>query len=60
MIYNTAPFNITGHPAMNVPCGKSEGLPVGMMIIGRHGEDDTVLRVAHAFQSIHERVATNA
>lgn len=60
MIYNTAPFNVTGHPAMNVPCGKSEGLPVGMMIVGRHGEDDTVLRVAHAFQSTHERVATNA
>ncbi|MBE3569640.1 MAG: amidase [Bacillales bacterium] len=60
MIYNTAPFNITGHPAMNVPCGKSEGLPVGMMIIGRYGEDDTVLRVAHAFQCTHERIATNA
>jgi amidase len=60
MIYNTAPFNVTGHPAMNVPCGKSEGLPVGMMIVGRHGEDDNVLRVAHAFQSTHERVATNA
>ncbi|KYD14492.1 amidase [Saccharococcus caldoxylosilyticus] len=58
MIHNTSPFNITGHPAMNVPCGKSEGLPVGMMIVGRIGEDDTVLRVAHAFQSIHERVAT--
>ncbi|WP_027416831.1 amidase [Aneurinibacillus terranovensis] len=59
-IYNTAPFNITGHPAMNIPCGKSEGLPVGMMMVGRYGEDDTVLRVAHAFQSTHERVATNA
>lgn len=50
MLPNTAPFNLTGHPAMNVPCGKSEGLPVGMMIVGRHGEDDTVLRVAHAFE----------
>ncbi|HWL26750.1 MAG TPA: amidase [Ureibacillus sp.] len=56
MINNTAPFNITGHPAMNVPCEKSEGLPVGMMIVGRVGEDDIVLRVAHAFQTIHGRV----
>ncbi len=52
MIPNTAPFNVTGHPAMNVPCGKSEGLPVGMMIIGRYGEDDTVLRVAQAFEQL--------
>ncbi|WP_078427407.1 amidase [Alkalihalobacterium alkalinitrilicum] len=59
MINNTAPFNITGHPAMNVPCGKSEGLPVGMMIVGRVGEDDIVLRVAHAFQTISKLTATN-
>jgi amidase len=59
VIYNTAPFNVTGHPAINVPCGKSEGLPVGMMIVGKHGKDDTVLRVAHAFQCVHERFAAN-
>ncbi|WCK56895.1 amidase [Aneurinibacillus sp. Ricciae_BoGa-3] len=59
MIHNTAPFNVTGHPAINVPCEKSECLPVGMMIVGKHGEDDTVLRVAHAFQSLHQPVATN-
>jgi amidase len=47
---NTAPFNVTGHPAMNVPCAMSEGLPVGMMIVGRRGHDGTVLRVAHAFE----------
>ncbi|WCK55646.1 amidase [Aneurinibacillus sp. Ricciae_BoGa-3] len=58
-IYNTAPFNITGHPAISVPCAKSEGLPVGMMIVGRHGEDDIVLRAAHAFQSIHETVTVS-
>lgn len=52
MIPNTCPFNLTGHPAMNVPCGKSNGLPIGMMIIGRYGEDETVLRVAHAFETL--------
>ncbi len=52
MIPNTAPFNVTGHPAMNVPCGMSSGLPVGMMIIGKFGEDETVLRAAHVFEKI--------
>lgn len=47
---NTCPFNCTHHPAINVPCAKSEGLPVGMMLIGRHFEDDLVLNVAHAFE----------
>jgi len=50
MIQNTSPFDCTHHPAMNVPCAKSDGLPVGMMLIGRHYEDDVVLRAAHAFQ----------
>jgi amidase len=48
---NTSPFNAAGHPAMNVPCAISEGLPVGMMIVGPHGGDATVLRAAHAFES---------
>lgn len=52
MIQNTCPFDVTGHPAMNVPCGLSGGLPVGMMLVGRHWEDSTVLRAAHAFEQI--------
>ena len=51
MIQNTCPFDCTHHPAMNVPCAKSNGLPVGMMLIGRHFEDDIVLRAAHAFEA---------
>ncbi len=50
MINNTCPFDVTGHPAMNVPAGMSSGLPVGMMLIGRHWEDGTILRAAHAFE----------
>ena len=52
MIQNTCPFDVTGHPAINVPCGMSDGLPVGMMLVGRHWEDGTVLRAAHAFEQI--------
>jgi len=52
MITNTAPFDVTGHPAVTVPAGMSAGLPVGMMLIGRHWEDATVLRAADAFQKL--------
>jgi amidase len=52
MISNTCPFDVTGHPAITVPAGMSAGLPVGMMLIGRHWEDGTVLRAADAFQKI--------
>jgi amidase len=52
MISNTCPFDVTGHPAITVPVGISTGLPVGMMLVGRHWEDGTVLRAADAFQKI--------
>lgn len=42
---------MTGHPAMNVPCAMSEGLPVGMMLIGRHCDERAVLRAADAFET---------
>lgn len=51
MLPNTAPFDVTGHPAMTVPCGVSEGLPVGMMLVGRRWEEATVLRAARAFET---------
>ena len=54
MIGNTAPFDATGHPSMSIPAGFSEGLPVGMMLTGRFGEDDVVLRAAHAFEQLSE------
>jgi len=48
--HNTMPFNMTGHPALSLPCGTADGLPFGLMLVGRHLEDGTVLRAAHAFQ----------
>ena len=47
---NTAPFDMTGHLAISIPCGKSEGLPVGLMLVGRHFEDATLFQAAHAFE----------
>lgn len=51
MLANTAPFDMTGHPAISIPCGKTaDGLPVGLMLVGRRFDDATVLRAAHAFE----------
>jgi amidase len=52
MLPNTAPFDITGHPAMNVPCGMIDGLPAGMMLIGRHYDEGTIYRAAAAFEQV--------
>jgi amidase len=44
---NTMPFNMTGHPAVSVPCGRlDEGLPVGLMLVGNRLDDATVLAAA--------------
>jgi len=51
MVANTAPFNMTGHPALSVPCGRADGLPVGMMLVGRHFSDATLLAVAERLES---------
>ena len=52
MLPNTAPFDVTGHPAMNIPCGMSGGLPVGMMLVGKHYDESTIYRAAHAFEQL--------
>ena len=51
MIDNTAPFNVTGHPAMSLPCGLSDGLPVGAMLIGRFWDESTIYAAAAAFEA---------
>jgi amidase len=50
MIANTAPFDISHHPAMSLPCGMVDGLPVGLMLVGRHFDEPTIYRAAHAFE----------
>jgi len=50
MLPNTAPFDVSGHPAMNVPCGFSQGLPVGMQLVGRRYDESTIYRAASAFE----------
>ena len=50
MLGNTCPMDVTGHPAMSVPCGMSNGLPIGMQLVGKHWDESTIYRAAHAFE----------
>ncbi len=50
MFTNTAPFNLTHHPAMSIPCGLVDDLPVGLMLVGRHFQESTIYAAAHAFE----------
>jgi aspartyl-tRNA(Asn)/glutamyl-tRNA(Gln) amidotransferase subunit A len=51
MLRLTRPGNLTGLPAISMPCGFSEGLPVGLQLIGRRFDEASVLRAAYAYES---------
>ncbi len=47
----TAPFNVTGLPAISVPCGfTASGVPVGMQIAGKPFDEPTVIQAAYTYQ----------
>lgn len=46
----TIPVSLAGVPAISVPCGLADGLPVGLQLIGKAFDEATVLRAAHAFE----------
>jgi amidase len=50
MLANTAQFDCTHHPAMSVPCGKVDGLPVGMMLVAKAFGEETIYRAVAAFE----------
>jgi amidase len=50
MISNTSPFDMTHHPAMSLPCGMVDGLPIGLMLVGKHFDEPTIYRAAYAFE----------
>lgn len=49
MQQNTCPFDVSGHPAFTIPCGKVEGLPVGVMLVGKHFDETTLIAAGNAF-----------
>src|SRR5215510_10404079 len=50
MQQNTCPFDVSGHPAFTVPCGMVGGLPIGMMLVGHHFDEATLISAAQAFE----------
>lgn len=48
----TAPFNLTGLPAITLPCGKVDGLPVGLQIVGGYMKDKKLLSIAQMIETI--------
>lgn len=50
MVGNTAPHNATGLPAITLPCGLSEGLPIGVMLESKFYNEAVIYQVAHAFE----------
>lgn len=49
--YNTRPFNYSGHPALTLPCGKVNGMPVGLQLVGRRFDEPLLLRAGYTFES---------
>jgi amidase len=50
VLANTAPFDMTGHPALSMPAAEADGLPVGLMLIGRHWADGRLLAIARTYE----------
>jgi len=51
LINNTCAFNITGHPAISIPCAKrGEGLPIGLQFVAKHFDESMLFRVAYSFE----------
>ena len=72
MVANTSPFNATGHPAMSIPCGmvpvvsstaSHEGdrsaLPVGVMIVSKHFNEERIYQVARVFETLFNEQKRN-
>ena len=49
---NAAPFDVTGHPAISVPCGWLNGMPVGLMLVARHFAEHDIYRAASALERL--------
>ncbi|MCH2172437.1 amidase [Myxococcota bacterium] len=49
-VANTAQFDVSGHPALSVPCGWVDGLPTGCMLVGRHFEEPVLYRLAEVIE----------
>ncbi|XP_033113996.1 amidase-like [Anneissia japonica] len=54
VINNTIVFNLTGHPALSINAGFIDGLPIGMMLVGKMFDEITLLKVANAYEKLRD------
>jgi aspartyl-tRNA(Asn)/glutamyl-tRNA(Gln) amidotransferase subunit A len=47
---NTVSINLAGVPSLSIPCGSSQGLPIGLQIVGKHFEEDRILKAAFGYE----------
>jgi aspartyl-tRNA(Asn)/glutamyl-tRNA(Gln) amidotransferase subunit A len=50
----TIPVNMAGIPAISIPCGFSDGLPIGLQIMGKVFDEETILKAAYAYEQATE------
>jgi amidase len=50
MINNTCPFNVTGHPAISIPCATRYGLPIGLQFVSKHFNEGVLFHAGYAFE----------
>jgi amidase len=50
MLANTCGFDVTGHPALSLPCATRDGLPIGLQLVGKHFAEADLYRAAYAFE----------
>lgn len=60
VLSNTVLTNITGHPAISLPAAKADDLPVGVMLLGRHFDDDALLRFARTYEASNGWLPTHS
>ena len=54
LLSNTEAFNLSGHPAITIPCGMRSGFPVGLQLIGKHLDESTLFKTARVFENTFE------
>ena len=55
LLRHTAPFDFSGSPTISVPCGfNADGLPLSLQLVGRHGEEGTVIQAGQAYEQATE------
>jgi amidase len=50
VLANTCGFDVTGHPALSLPCASSDGLPIGLQLVGKHFAESDIYCAAYAFE----------